>query len=103
MAKVVVAVVATTGEVSVGTAGDYIFKCPHCEGGVSVEKNQVNCRIFRHGTHKVNGRQMNPHTPKEECFRLATSKLIYGCGLPFRLVPLDDNKKKWRVEKCDYI
>ena len=30
----------------------YVFECPNCESLVQVERNQVNCRIFRHGTMK---------------------------------------------------
>ena len=30
----------------------YIFKCPHCELAIQVDKNQVNCHIFVHGQIK---------------------------------------------------
>ena len=30
----------------------YVFECPNCASLVQVERNQVNCRIFRHGTMK---------------------------------------------------
>lgn len=25
------------------------IKCPHCQGYVIIKKNEINCRIFRHG------------------------------------------------------
>jgi hypothetical protein len=42
---------------------DLIVECPHCKDPVLIQ--QLNCRIFRHGTLKHNGIQMEPHTPKE--------------------------------------
>jgi hypothetical protein len=72
--------------------------CPHCEEPVLI--HQLNCRIFRHGIIKETMRQMDPHTPKEECERLFSSGLIYGCGKPFKIEILED---KITVEICDYI
>lgn len=88
--------------------GLYVFNCPHCGMGVEVEKNQVNCCIFRHGAFFsktpegviIPTTQMNPHTPKEECDRLFSEGLIVGCGRPFRLVP---KGVEYEVQVCDYI
>ena len=74
-----------------------IFNCPHCDEGIVVKKNEINCTIFRHGVFKSNNQQMGPHTKKEECERLIKEKLIYGCGKPFKIV----NGK--RIEICGYI
>jgi hypothetical protein len=63
----------------------YIFTCLHCEGTIIVHRNELNCRIFRHGVFKANQEQMNPHCPKEECDRLVAENLIIGCGKPFRV------------------
>ena len=30
----------------------YVFNCPHCENPVQVQRDQVNCQIFRHGQMK---------------------------------------------------
>jgi hypothetical protein len=88
-------------------SGEYTFECPHCQLIIAVERNAVNCSIFRHGYYFVkNGNniqltsQVNPHASKEECDILSNSGKIYGCGKPFRMV-LKNNV--YTVEKCDYI
>lgn len=73
-----------------------IVKCPHCELFVEIE--QLNCRIFRHGTFKHDGKQINPHLPKQECERLYKNNLIYGCGKPFQIP-----HGKQEAIICDYI
>ena len=78
-----------------------IFECPWCEEFVVVGKNEINCCIFRHGTFKGTGEQINPHMPKEECDRLKSLDLIYGCSKPFRVILKDD--EKYLVSECDYI
>tara|TARA_B100001059_G_C17677419_1_gene497820 strand:+ start:126 stop:320 length:195 start_codon:yes stop_codon:yes gene_type:complete len=62
--------------------------------------NEINCAIFRHGTFKNNGEQMDPHTPKELCDKYAEDSLIYGCGKPFKLSLLNDQIV---ATVCDYI
>jgi len=74
-----------------------ILKCPHCDEYVIIEK--LNCGIFRHGIF-VNGKEMNPHTPKNLCEEFVKQKIIYGCGKPFRIFK-DENK--YNIEICDYI
>ena len=32
----------------------YFFQCPNCNGDIIVEKNELNCKIFRHGIYKKN-------------------------------------------------
>lgn len=66
--------------------GFLLFDCPHCDEGVIVKKNQVNCTIFRHGVFKNNYKQMGPHTKKEMCDYYFENGLIYGCGKPFKIV-----------------
>ncbi len=86
----------------------YIFQCPHCEAYVQVEKNQVNCAIFRHGyffTKSESGEislthQVNPHESKEECDRLVAEGKVQGCCKPFRMVQSEDG---YKAEICDYI
>ncbi len=78
---------------------NYIFfNCPHCEIDIEVDKNEINCKIFRCGIFCSNGLPINPHLKKEDCDRLKQLNLIYGCGCPFKLI--DNNTK---VEKCDYV
>lgn len=79
----------------------YLFDCPHCNLSIQVQKNEVNCEIFRHGIIKKSGLQVNPHASKEHCDRLTQEGLVYGCCKPFRLV-YDNNIIKY-VDKCDYI
>ena len=79
-----------------GKGAQYYLPCPHCGGLVTVYEHEINCTIFRHGILKSTGKQINPHTPKAECDRLAREKLIFGCGKPFKF---DGHK----LEICDYI
>jgi len=76
--------------------GMYYFDCPNCGFMVQVSPNELNCRIFRHATYKINGEQIHPHMPKEMIDRLIANNQIYGCGKPFQIV--GD-----RVIVCDYI
>ena len=32
-----------------------------------MEIEQLNCKIFRHGTLRSNGKQIDPHSPKDLC------------------------------------
>ena len=54
----------------------YQFNCPHCNQSIEVQKKQLNCRIFRCGILKSNGKQIGPHTKKVECDRLKENNLI---------------------------
>lgn len=65
---------------------EIILECPHCKGIIIVEPKQINCAIFRHGTLKINGAQVNPHAPKSECDRLIARNLVNGCCKPFKMV-----------------
>ena len=78
----------------------YIFSCPHCKQTISVEDDQLNCRIFRCGIYKTSFEQINPHLDKKSCDFLKSQDLIYGCGKPFQLF---GQKPNFIVEKCDYI
>ena len=78
----------------------YRFTCPHCNIDVEVNKKQVNCQIFRCGILKSNGKQIGPHTKKQECDRLFQNNLIHGCSKPFRYIRHPDGDY---VEKCGYI
>ena len=60
---------------------EFHVTCPHCKEIVWIQ--ELNCRIFRHGILKINGVQMDPHSPKELCDALASNGHIYGCGKPF--------------------
>jgi hypothetical protein len=75
-----------------------ILICPHCKDYILISK--INCTIFRHGTLKKNGKQINPHTPREMCEYYINNKLIYGCGKPFRII---NNNGIKETEECDYI
>lgn len=80
----------------------YLFYCPHCELPIQVEKNQVNCSIFRHAIMKEGGTQVNPHAPKNICDKLFEEKKVYGCCKPFRLLKNEKGEVN-KVEICDYI
>ena len=77
---------------------DYIIvTCPHCNELAQIYKNEINCRIFRHGVHKATNESVNPHLDRESCEKLVDSGSIYGCCKPFRLNDQD------LPEICDYI
>jgi len=79
----------------------YTFNCPHCDGYIEVEEQQVACQIFRHGTFKQPGLPpINPHASKEECERLLRENLILGCAKPFKFFFAQPQNY---VEPCDYI
>ena len=79
----------------------YQFVCPHCQGTIIVQQNELNCRIFRHGAYRDNGIPIPPHAPKEECDRLVEQNLIVGCGKPFRVNRQEDGTEL--AITCDYI
>ena len=81
---------------------DYtIVNCPHCNEYVFVYLNELNCHIFRHGIFKNNNKQIDPHLSKKECDKLFKENKIYGCGKPFKIKYI--NEQKYIAEKCDYI
>ena len=71
-----------------------MIKCPHCNNFILIEA--IACKIFRHGVYKINYQQISPHSSLEECTRLKSEDLIFGCGGPFYF----DGEI---VRKCDYI
>ena len=75
-----------------------IVKCPHCEHYMEIE--QLNCKIFRHGILRSNGKQIGPHSPKELCDYYIKNNKIYGCGKPFRI---EKNGDEYITLICDYI
>lgn len=77
---------------------ELILICPHCNDLVVIE--QINCAIFRHGILKKNGKQINPHSPKDICDYYINNNLIYGCGKPFKIITINNILK---TEICDYI
>ena len=79
-----------------------LVKCAQCSDLVIINKKDFNCKIFRHGVYKKDGKQIDPHLNKDECDRLFKEGLIYGCGKPFRLL-IDLEENKYGAEICDYI
>jgi len=75
-----------------------VVSCPHCTGSIEVE--QINCGIFRHGVLKSNNSQINPHSSKEICEDLINNNLIYGCGKPFKIEMINE---KIEISTCEYI
>lgn len=80
--------------------GFYHFDCPHCAGTIIVHRNELNCRIFRHGVYRNNLQPMNPHAPQAECERLVSENQIMGCGKPFQVVETDG---VLHTVECGYI
>jgi len=78
---------------------DYIVRdCPSCGEYVIIFKNELNCKIFRHGIFKDSHKQIPPHSNKLLCDSLFDKTLIYGCGKPFIY---DNNDTKLKL--CGYI
>jgi len=75
-----------------------ILKCPHCNNYIIIL--QINCAIFRHGTLKTNGQQIDPHSSKELCDYYIKNDLIYECGKTFKIIAKNDI---FETEICDYI
>lgn len=74
----------------------YQITCPYCNITIMVMKNELNCKIFRCGQYKLNGKQIDPHLSEQLCNSLIQKNLIYGCSKPFIF-------KNTHVEKCGYI
>ena len=100
-----------TGSTKVLYDGIYTFLCPHCNLVVAVEKNEVNCHIFRHGNYITQrdqsgraigyGDSINPHTPKHVCDDLFSRNQIIGCGKPLQMYVSSEGQYYVRI--CDYI
>jgi hypothetical protein len=80
-------------------SSDIVVICPHCQDSILIEK--LNCCIFRHGTLKADGQQIQPHLSKEICDSLFSNNLIYGCGKPFQIVRNEKNELIAII--CGYI
>ena len=80
-------------------AEDLLVSCPHCAMLILIAK--INCQIFRHGSYKINGEQIPPHTPQAACEELMNAGLLYGCGKPFRIVKNENNENVAVI--CGYI
>ena len=78
---------------------DFVVECPHCKNPVLIEK--LNCAIFRHGSLKTDGQQIDPHASKELCDYYIEKNLINGCGKPFKVIKDVDNNYVAIV--CEYI
>jgi len=72
-----------------------IISCPYPDCNISIEIIEINCAIFRCGICK-NGKQIEPHLPKEECDKLKKNNEIWGCGRPFQYID-------GRLVQCGYI
>lgn len=77
-----------------------VLVCPHCQGTVVVDPQELNCRIFRHGVFRTTGEPIHPHAPREECERLVAAGAIFGCGGPFRVERTAEGE---HAVVCDYI
>jgi hypothetical protein len=75
-----------------------ILKCPHCDSFMEIA--QLNCKIFRHGILRANGKQIDPHSPKDLCDYYIKKDKIYGCGKPFRI---EKNGQEYVSIICNYI
>lgn len=79
---------------------DIVIICPHCKDPVLIQ--QMNCGIFRHGSYKHNGQQIDPHANKDVCDQLLANNLIFGCGKPFQIL-YQESDGSFQIAICDYI
>jgi len=77
-------------------AASLVFECPHCNESIVVQRNEINCAIFRHAIFRDTLEPIDPHASKEACDALVRNEKVHGCGKPFRLV--NDVP-----EVCDYV
>jgi len=77
---------------------DFVVECPHCKNPVLIEK--LNCAIFRHGSLKTDGQQIDPHASKELCNYYIEKNIINGCGKPFKVIKDSSN---YVAIVCEYI
>ena len=77
-------------------AAAVVFECPHCNESIVVQRNEINCAIFRHAIFRDTLEPIDPHASKQTCDALVRDEKVYGCGKPFRLV--NDVP-----EVCDYV
>lgn len=78
----------------------YFFSCPNCNGDIIVQKNELNCKIFRHGILKNNFKQVDPHLSFEKCKKLLENDEVIGCCKPFRIIRSNNT---FIATICDYI
>ena len=82
---------------------DLVFVCPACAGCILVRRVDLNCHIFRHAVLKANMLPIHPHAPREMCEKLVADGLVYGCGAPFRVVPVSPDDATLTAVSCEYI
>lgn len=75
-----------------------IVICPHCNDPIIIQN--INCGIFRHGTYRKTGKQLNPHLFQSTCEHLFKENMIYGCGKPFKIIQQNDTLV---ALECGYI
>ena len=78
----------------------YFFSCPNCDNEIIVNKNELNCRIFRHAVYKDNYKQVEPHLSKYFCDKLIEEDKVIGCCKPIEII--DDNKGNLIAIICEY-
>jgi len=77
---------------------DIVIQCPHCKDYVLI--SELNCHVFRHAYFKNTHQQIPPHMPKEDIDKLREGDHLIGCGMPFRLIKIEDH---YTAVICDYI
>ena len=78
----------------------YFFNYPHCFSEIIVQKNELNCRIFRHAVMKDTYKQVAPHLSKILCDKLIEQDKVIGCCKPFEIIK--NTKNEYIVVTCEY-
>ena len=79
---------------------EIFLNCPHCNEIFMTTEKTIACAIYRHAVLKSNMEQINPHSSKEDCDRLFSEGLVYGCAKPFKIIK---NNGEYIAIICDYI
>jgi hypothetical protein len=73
------------------------YQCPHCELWIQVRREDLNCKIFRHGVFIDSGKPIDPHASKGDVE--SQSHNILGCGGPHMIY---NDTGKWYVRACSW-
>ncbi len=86
------------------TDENIFLTCPHCGDLFITTEKTIACAIYRHAAYRENMIQINPHETKEECDRLFTNNLVFGCAKPFKVIKKENNgSTEYEAIACDYI
>lgn len=104
-----------TRQTIIDTGETFVFPCPHCGNLTQVQKNQINCQIFRHAVYFIT-LPPTPHTYtyeyQEKVVHELSNNLIPGkiidnilnyLGHPPKYIPTEQINPHTSKEKCEEL